>query len=82
MDLKSEKTESSIHILYFNVPYQLKRVSDIQVEARIVKAELPKLRVLVMYVSVKTRLQKQKGEGCANYERINSVINCWSFLEQ
>lgn len=49
MDLKSEKTESSIHILYFNVPYQLKRVSDIQVEARIVKAELPKLRVLVMY---------------------------------
>lgn len=49
MDLKSEKTESSIHILYFNIPYQLKRVSDIQVEARIVKAELPKLRVLVMY---------------------------------
>lgn len=49
MDLKSEKTESSIHILYFNVPYQLKRVSDIQVEARTVKAELPKLRVLLMY---------------------------------
>lgn len=49
MDLTSEKTESSMHILYFNVPYQLKRVSDIQVEARIVKAELPKLRVLVMY---------------------------------
>lgn len=49
MDLKSEKTESFIQILYFNVPYQLKRMSDIQVEVRIVKAELPKLRILVMY---------------------------------